>query len=278
MGLLAVVISAAGLSLVASGAAQAATSPTVQVSMKDYAITPATLTVQVGQKVVWTNDDDAPHTVTGLDGPVMLNSPQMTKGQSFSFIFSKPGVYHYFCAVHPNMKGIINVVASNALPNQSSPVASVAPATAVAPSSSAMPGMAMPVTPTAPAAGGASVDCSGQSLGTEMLRPFITHMDHAHFQESIGQQASDLSNINNYVLIHTVLIENMVDPLFNLAMAAPNGVNPFIVHFDRAHLEESPGQQANDLTNVQNYTKIHTVLIEDMLVPVTGSYTGTYGC
>ena len=53
---------------------------------------------------------------------------------------------------------------------------------------------------------------------------------------------------------------------------------PFVTHFDHAHLEESPAQQAGDLLNVNQYVKTHTVLIEDMTAPATGTLTGTYGC
>jgi hypothetical protein len=80
------------------------------------------------------------------------------------------------------------------------------------------------------------------------------------------------------VLIHTVMLENMLTPAFNLMTAAPNGINPFITHFDSAHLGESPGQQLNDASNVNNYVAIHTVLVENMTAPMTQSIQGTYGC
>jgi hypothetical protein len=53
----------------------------------------------------------------------------------------------------------------------------------------------------------------------------------------------------------------MLNPLFNLILALPNGLKPLIDHLDRAHLEESPDQQAADLANVNQYVLTHTVLV-----------------
>jgi plastocyanin len=75
------------------------------VAIKGFAFGPKDLTVKVGQKVTWTNDDEAPHTVTGGE----LNSSTLAKGASFSFTASKAGTIAYICTIHPTMKGTITV-------------------------------------------------------------------------------------------------------------------------------------------------------------------------
>ena len=44
-------------------------------------------------------------------------------------------------------------------------------------------------------------------------------------------------------------------------------LDPFIAHFNHAHLEASPSQQLADATDVNGYTRTHTVLIAAMLMP-----------
>ena len=75
------------------------------VAIKNFAFGPATQTVKVGQKVTWTNQDDAPHTVTGGE----LDSGNLAKGASFSFTPTKAGTISYICAIHPTMKGTLTV-------------------------------------------------------------------------------------------------------------------------------------------------------------------------
>ena len=61
--------------------------------------------MKVGDKITWTNDDDAPHTVTGGE----LDSSNLAKGASFTFTADKAGTISYICAIHPTMKGTITV-------------------------------------------------------------------------------------------------------------------------------------------------------------------------
>jgi len=55
-------------------------------------------------------------------------------------------------------------------------------------------------------------------------------------------------------------------------------LDPFVAHFDHAHLERSPGQQAGDILNLDQYVKTHTVLFEAMAAPAVDSVDGTYAC
>jgi plastocyanin len=81
-----------------------------EVSIKNYAFSPDTLTVAVGTTVTWTNRDDDVHTVTSDQKE---NKPFASKnldtGEVFSFKFTKPGTYGYLCAIHPMMVGKVIV-------------------------------------------------------------------------------------------------------------------------------------------------------------------------
>ena len=111
-----------------------------------------------------------------------------------------------------------------------------------------------------------------------MADPFVTHVDHGHLEESPGQQAGDITNTDQYVRTHTVLIEQMTAPAVALGLASLDGVDPFVAHVDHGHLEESPAQQASDILNVNQYVQTHTVLIENMTAPTTTGATGTSDC
>lgn len=81
------------------------------VQMVNYAFAPASITVNEGDTITWTNQDTAPHTVTTTSGPQSLNSPYLSKGQSWSYTFSSPGTYEYYCTVHPDMRARVIVQA-----------------------------------------------------------------------------------------------------------------------------------------------------------------------
>jgi plastocyanin len=38
-----------------------------------------------------------------------FKSPPLDTGDAFSFVFSTPGTYPYFCALHPHMQGTVVV-------------------------------------------------------------------------------------------------------------------------------------------------------------------------
>jgi plastocyanin len=80
-----------------------------KVIIDNFSYRPATLSVAVGTKVIWTNDDADPHTVTSATDPRLLKSSALDTGDSFAFTFDKPGTYRYFCSLHPHMQGIIVV-------------------------------------------------------------------------------------------------------------------------------------------------------------------------
>jgi len=89
----------------AEAATAAATAP--QVSVEQAMFGPATLTIHVGATVTWVNRDSDLYTVTSTQG--LFASPGLDSGDNFSYRFTTPGTYPYFCALHPHMKGTILV-------------------------------------------------------------------------------------------------------------------------------------------------------------------------
>ncbi len=78
------------------------------VSIMNFAFSPSTINVKVGDTIVWTNDDSVSHTVTSDTGNE-LNSKILSPSSSYSHTFTKAGTYNYHCEVHPKMKGKIIV-------------------------------------------------------------------------------------------------------------------------------------------------------------------------
>jgi plastocyanin len=73
------------------------------VKLVNLSFSPAQLTIKVGTTVVWTSEDNAPHTVTADDGS--FDSGNLKKGDSFSFTFTKAGTFPYYCAYHGTAGG-----------------------------------------------------------------------------------------------------------------------------------------------------------------------------
>ena len=63
-----------------------------------------------GDTVTWTNRDDIPHTVVAKN--LVFKSKAMDTDDAYSFTFTTPGEYAYFCSLHPHMTGIIVVQAA----------------------------------------------------------------------------------------------------------------------------------------------------------------------
>jgi len=78
-----------------------------EVRVEGFAFRPGTIEVVGGTRVVWTNADQAPHTVTAENQS--FGSEQLNQGDTFAFRFEAPGDYRYFCAIHPAMKGVVRV-------------------------------------------------------------------------------------------------------------------------------------------------------------------------
>ena len=74
----------------------------VEIKIDNFSFGSMTLTVAPGTTVTWTNNDDVPHTVVSED-KTTFKSKALDTGEKFSYTFTKPGRYPYFCSVHPKM-------------------------------------------------------------------------------------------------------------------------------------------------------------------------------
>ena len=82
------------------------------IAIDNFVFKPEVLTVPAGTKVTWTNEDDIPHLVVDIpskNGDPLYRSPALDTDDSFSFTFTEPGTYDFFCALHPHMVGKIVV-------------------------------------------------------------------------------------------------------------------------------------------------------------------------
>lgn len=83
------------------------------VTIEDYAFTPANLTVKKGTTVTWMNNDTAKHNVAaqpGKDGGGLPeNAPLFGKGETFTHTFDRVGTFEYLCTPHPYMRATVTV-------------------------------------------------------------------------------------------------------------------------------------------------------------------------
>jgi plastocyanin len=89
-----------------AGAAPA-TAAAPEVKIDNFSFGPGSITVAAGTTVTWTNRDDIPHTVVADDKA--FKSKALDTDDKFSYTFTKPGTYSYFCSVHPKMTGKVVV-------------------------------------------------------------------------------------------------------------------------------------------------------------------------
>jgi plastocyanin len=102
-----------GLGVALGAHAQATTHSVV---IKQYAYSPASLSVDQGDTVTWTNQDSVEHDVKVTQGPASFQSPLLGKGESWSHTFSAAGTYSYICSVHPDMKASVSARAKATAP------------------------------------------------------------------------------------------------------------------------------------------------------------------
>lgn len=79
-----------------------------EVAIQGSSFTPSSLTIAVGDTVLWTNRDGVNHTVTSNTG-TELNSPMLSNGETYQHIFNTNGTFGYHCTVHPGMAGTVSV-------------------------------------------------------------------------------------------------------------------------------------------------------------------------
>jgi plastocyanin len=112
-GLIAVI----GVGMLTLAVAEPAFAKDDNVSIDNFTFSPEQVTVDAGTKVTWVNHDDIPHVVVSTTKA--FKSPVLDTDNQFSYTFSEPGTYKYFCALHPHMVGTIVVtrkVSANGMP------------------------------------------------------------------------------------------------------------------------------------------------------------------
>lgn len=110
----------------------------------------------------------------------------------------------------------------------------------------------------------------------QVLLPILQHLNSAHLGESPGQQVQDALALDSYIKMHTVWIESILTPLVNGGGATvDNTLTVLLAHIKSAHLEESLGQQVQDLLNPDAYIKMHTVWAANMLQPAEDYLTAS---
>jgi plastocyanin len=79
----------------------------VTVSIEGLKYRPDPITIEVGDTIVWTNNDDRDHSVKADDGS--FDSGLLRSGKTFSKKFDKPGKYTYGSDPSPRTKGTVVV-------------------------------------------------------------------------------------------------------------------------------------------------------------------------
>jgi plastocyanin len=77
------------------------------IAISDFAYLPANLSIPTGDTVTWTNMDDVSHTASADNDA--FDSGVFGGGASFQLEAGPPGIYTYFCRIHPFMKGTLTV-------------------------------------------------------------------------------------------------------------------------------------------------------------------------
>jgi plastocyanin len=106
--------SCAGLLLVVCAAfvtpaicAAASPAATLDINIAKFAYGPKEITIAPGTKIVWTNHDETPHTVTSDDKS--FASKGLDTDDKFEHTFTSEGDFRYTCTLHPFMTGIVHV-------------------------------------------------------------------------------------------------------------------------------------------------------------------------
>jgi hypothetical protein len=201
------------------------------VDIKGQAFVPASLAVAPGDTVTWTNEDSVPHNVVG-SGAASFESPMLSQGQSFTHRFAQAGTYTVVCGVHPDMTSTVTASASGGgSGGDSSGGGSAAPASA-------------PATP-APAGGMAGMDmgaagpAAAPAAAPATTVPGVTSAAAGGVPTQCGSGDSTQSALRK--------------------------------HLEYGHLQASPGDQAKDLLNLNDYLRAHQVWIQNMLItPLLG--------
>jgi plastocyanin len=98
---------AIAVTLTTGGPTTSAQAADSEVKIGNFTFAPQRITVKAGTTVIWINEDDIPHTVASSSK--LFKSKALDSEDKFSFTFTTPGIYEYFCSLHPHMTGAIVV-------------------------------------------------------------------------------------------------------------------------------------------------------------------------
>jgi plastocyanin len=87
--------------------AAAASAARIDLAIDKFAFAPKDITVKPGTTIVWTNHDEAPHTV--VSGDKSFVSKGLDTDDRFEHTFEREGDFAYICSVHPFMTGVVHV-------------------------------------------------------------------------------------------------------------------------------------------------------------------------
>jgi plastocyanin len=110
--ILSVLFLVAILALGTSNVSAPARAADATVTIDNFTFEPQRLTVRAGTTVTWVNQDDIPHALAS--NAKVFKSKALDTDDKFSFMFATPGVYDYFCSMHPHMTGTIVVESGKA--------------------------------------------------------------------------------------------------------------------------------------------------------------------
>ncbi len=79
---------------------------TIQVVMDNLVISPAEVSVKVGDTIEWVNKDVFAHTATARNGDFDVMMPPK---KTVTSVVKKAGTVEYYCRFHPNMKAVLVV-------------------------------------------------------------------------------------------------------------------------------------------------------------------------
>jgi plastocyanin len=79
------------------------------VSQKDKSFSTKTLDIKVGDKVAFRNDDAFSHNIFSLTDAMPFDLGTYGGGQMKAVTFAKAGKFEIECAIHPDMRMVINV-------------------------------------------------------------------------------------------------------------------------------------------------------------------------
>jgi plastocyanin len=95
------------LGALALHAAVAAPTARIDLAIDKFAFAPKEITIKPGTTIVWTNHDEAPHTV--VSGDKSFVSKGLDTDDRFEHTFEREGDFAYICSVHPYMTGVVHV-------------------------------------------------------------------------------------------------------------------------------------------------------------------------